>query len=129
MTAFQIEPILSQLEAALATRDIPRAWQLVAPLSAARTQDPRVGSVWLTMLRITPARESLVTEATEILEQWPMDNSLQLLGCDALIRAAELVAPDVPVSDTGAAVKAIEVAEKNLARLSAAERSDKAIGG
>jgi len=129
MTAFQIEPILSQLEAALATRDIPRAWQLVAPLSAARTQDPRVGSVWLTMLRITPARESLVAEATEILEQWPADNSLQLLGCDALIRAAELVAPDVPVSDAGAAVKAIEVAEKNLARLSAAERSDKAIGG
>jgi tetratricopeptide (TPR) repeat protein len=129
MTAFQIEPILSQLEAALATRDTQRAWQLLTPLSAARATDARVANIWLTMLRITPARESLVAEATEILEQWPADNSLQLLGCDGLIRAAELVAPDVPVSEAGAAQKAIEVAQKNLARLSAAERGDKAIGG
>lgn len=129
MTASQIEPILSQLEAALAARDTTRAWQLIAPLSAARTHDARVANVWLTMLRITPARESLVAEATEILEHWPADNSLQLLGCDALIRAAELVAPDVPVSESGAAVTASEVAARNLARLSAPERGDKAIGG
>ena len=129
MTAPHIESILSQLEAALATRDTQRAWRLVAPLSAARAEDARVANVWLTMLRITPARESLVAEAAEILEQWPADNSLQLLGCDALIRAAELVAPDVPVSETGAAAKAIEVAQRNLARLSGPERQDKAIGG
>ncbi|HET8937043.1 MAG TPA: tetratricopeptide repeat protein [Polyangiales bacterium] len=129
MTASQIEPILTQLEAALAARDTQRSWQLISPLTAARTSDARVANVWLTMLRITPARESLVSEVTEILEHWPNDNALQLLGCDALIRAAELVAPDVPVNEAGAAVKATEVAERNLSRLTAAEQADRSIGG
>jgi tetratricopeptide (TPR) repeat protein len=129
MTVSQIEPILSQLEAALAVRDTQRAWQLIAPLTAARAQDARVANVWLTMLRITPTRESLAPEVEEILEHWPADNALQLLGCDALIRAAELVAPDVLVSETGAASKATRVAERNLQRLSAADRAEPSVGG
>jgi hypothetical protein len=127
----QIESILPQLEEALAARDTQRAWQLIAPLYAARTHltDARVANVWLTMLRITPTRETLVAEAEEILEHWQRDSDLQLLGCDALIRAAELQAPDVPVSESGAAVKAVAVAERNLARLSAAQLADRAVGG
>lgn len=129
MTASSIDPILSQLEAALAARDMPRAWQLIAPLSAARTLDARVANVWLTLLRVAPARESLLAEALEILEHWPVDTTLQLLGCDALIRAAELVGLDVPVSEQGAAMQAVQVAERNLQRLSAAELADPKLGG
>lgn len=103
---------------------MPRAWQLIAPLSAARTLDSRVANVWLTLLRITPTRESLLAEALEILERWPADTTLQLLGCDALIRAAELVGLDVPVSESGAAMQAVRVAERNLKRLTAAELGD-----
>jgi hypothetical protein len=129
MTVSQIEPILSQLEAALAARDTQRAWQLIAPLSAARTSDARVANIWLTMLRITPTRETLPAEVEEILEHWPQDNDLQLLGCDALIRAAELVAPDVPVAETGPAAAATQVAARNLQRLSAAQKTDRAVAG
>ena len=129
MTASSIEPILSQLDSAITARDMQRAWQLISPLSAARTQDPRVASVWLTLLRITPTRESLGAEVLEILEHWPSDNALQLLGCDALIRAAELGGSDVPVSEEGPAAKAVQVAERNLQRLSAAELADAKLGG
>lgn len=125
----QLDPILDQLEHALASRDVARAWQLITPLSAARDRDVRVASVWLTLLRVSPGRESLVSEVAEILEHWPSDNVLQLAGCDALIRAAELLGPDVPVASEGAANRAAQLAERNLRRLSAAELADPEIGG
>lgn len=129
MNAPQLEPILAQLEQALAARDVERAWQLLAPLHAQRTLDPRVANVWLTLLRISPGRDGLLAEVTEILEHFQDDRELQLVGCDALIRAAELLGADVPISPEGAASQAIQVAERNLSRLSKAELGAPEVGG
>jgi tetratricopeptide (TPR) repeat protein len=129
MTSTPIESILDQIEKALAARDVPGAWRQLEPLRAQLDADARVANVWLTLLRVQPSRENLLEDVQQILKRFPDDGALQLSGCDALIRAAELVGPDMPVSPDGAAERAIQVAETNLMRLSPAARSDAAVGG
>jgi hypothetical protein len=129
MTSTPIEPILDQIEQALAARDTAGAWQKLEPLRSRLDQDPRVASVWLTLLRAQPSRENLLEDVQRVLTRWPGDQALQLSGCDALIRAAELPGPDMPVAKDGPAERAVAVAEANLLQLSAAARQDPAVGG
>ena len=129
MTSTSIEPILDQIEKALAARDVPGAWQKLEPLRAQLDLDPKVASLWLTLLRVQPSRENLLEDVQRVLARWPDERALQLSGCDALIRAAELAGPDMPVTAGGAAERAVQVAEANLMRLSPGERADAAVGG
>src|SRR3954462_4670190 len=94
-----IDAIVSQVEQALKDSDVPRAFEVVAPLVAdgRLEQDPRIARLWLTLLRCQPNRAGLVSDVARIAARWPDDAELQLAGCDALIRAAELLGPDVPV--------------------------------
>jgi len=129
MTSTRIEPILDDVEKALAARDVATAWRKLEPLRAQLDSEPRVANVWLTLLRIAPTRENLLEDVQHILARWPDDASLQLSGCDALIRAAELPGPDMPVDKGGPAERAVEVAEANLLKLSPQARKDPAVGG
>src|SRR5262249_46926507 len=90
MADLPIEPILRQLEQALAERDTARAFELLGPWSARLEDDARLAGAWLTLLRIAPGHAQLAEDVGRILTRYPLDRDLQLSGCDALIRAAEL---------------------------------------
>lgn len=124
-----IDAVLDQVDAALAKGESARAFELVAPLYAQVEHDVRLANVWLTLLRIAPKREHLKTDVERIVASWPDDNALQLLACDALIRAAELDGPDVPAGSDSAAARAVSLAETNLEKLAFEQRKQAAVGG
>lgn len=129
MTTASIDAVLASVEDALAKGDSARAFELVAPLYAQVEHDARLATVWLTLLRIQPRREQLRADVERIVARWPDDAALQLSGCDALIRAAELGGPDLPVGEDSAAQRAVKLAEANLERLSFEQRKQPALGG
>jgi tetratricopeptide (TPR) repeat protein len=129
MADFDIEPILADVDRALAENDATRAFGLLSPFSAHLDRDPRLASVWLTLLRIAPNRASLLDDIQRILARWPADRDLGLAACDALIRAAERLGPDAPIDTEGPAARAAQLAAQSLEKLSTAERSDPSIGG
>ena len=124
-----IQAILQRVDQALAARDTAKAFELLAPAYTQLESEPQLAAAWLTLLRISPARAGLVDDVLRILTRWPDERELQLAGCDALIRAAELGGPDVLPASDGPAARAVEVAQANLARLNDAERSDPKIAG
>ena len=93
MPATTVAQVLPQVSAALSAREIPRAFELLAPFYRQLDEDRDLASAWLTLLRIAPARTSLSEDVALILKRWPHDVELVTSACDALIRAAELEGP------------------------------------
>ncbi len=121
--------VMAEISRALEAKKPERAWELLTPLSARIPEDRELSLTWLTLLRITPNRPGLVAEVARVVTRWPSDPTLVLAGCDALIRAAELRAPDeLPPAD-GPAKLAADLAERCLATLPPAASGDPAIGG
>ena len=129
MPTFELDSVLAEVERALAARDPGRAFERLAPLAAELENDRRLAGVWLTLLRISPGRPGLQEDVARILAGWPEDADLALLGCDALIRAAELQGPDAPSGEDGPAWRAAELAARSWERLDDADRGDPAVGG
>jgi len=129
MNSSSLDSVISQVEQALSQGAVDRAFELVAPLTPQRSHDARLASLWLTLLRMRPGREGLLQDVEQLLARFPDDSALQLSGCDALIRAAELPGPDVPASSEGPAARAVAVAERNLEQLSFEQRKQAAMGG
>src|SRR6185295_2906946 len=96
--------------AALETGQPERAWQELAPLEPEIDRDPSAAAAWLDLLRMTPARATLIDEARRILARFPEDAALVTRACDALIRAAERLPPDEPPPQDGAARVAADAA-------------------
>jgi tetratricopeptide (TPR) repeat protein len=129
MNSLNIDDLVTQVEQALAQSDVARAIELVAPFRNRLEHDAALAKLWLTLLRIQPSREGLQSEVERIAKRWPDEAALQLAACDALIRAAELVGPDMPVPSDGAADRAVNLAETNLNRLALPQRKQAATGG
>jgi tetratricopeptide (TPR) repeat protein len=129
MADLDIEPILVDVDQALAANDAPRAFALLSPFVEQLDRDRRLASVWLTLLRVAPNRATLPDEVKRILTRWPDDRDLALAACDALIRAAERLGPDAPVDSEGPAARAAQLAAQNLEKLTAEQRQDPSIGG
>jgi hypothetical protein len=98
----------------LGAGDSAGAWAQLAPLADQLERDPALAALWLDLLRANPSRATLQAEATRVLARWPDDPALVTRACDALIRAAERIAPDVAQPEDGAAVKAAAAAERCL---------------
>jgi tetratricopeptide (TPR) repeat protein len=129
MAEFDIDPILADVDRALAEGDGPRGFALLAPFADQLERDPRLASVWLTLLRVVPGRASLKDDVARIVARWPDDRDLRLAGCDALIRAAERLGPDAPIDRDGPAARAAQLAAQGVAAVSEDERRDPKIGG
>jgi len=129
MNSQQVDAIIAQVEAALAQSRVQEAFEQLAVHVSRFEIEPRLARLWLTLLRIEPAREGLQQDVLRWVAHYPEDSALQLLGCDALIRAAERLGPDVPVASDGPAVRAVEIAERNLERLSFDQRKQAGVGG
>src|SRR5689334_22325124 len=89
--------------AALEAGDAVAAWQAMKPLEPQLERDQASAAAWLDLLRATPHRPTLEAEVDRILRSWPHDGALVTRACDALIKAAELVPPDVPPPARGPA--------------------------
>jgi len=129
MAELDLEPTLTQVEQALAARDTARAFSLLKPLKTRLDQDRRLATAWLTLLRIVPSHPGLIDDVDHILVHWSTDRDLRLAGCDALIRAAELLGPDAPSGQAGPALKAANLAAQSIEQLSAEARRDPNVGG
>jgi tetratricopeptide (TPR) repeat protein len=129
MADFDLDPILADVDRALAASDAPRAFTLLAPFADRLDRDRRLASVWLTLLRVAPGRASLSEDVTRILARWPDDRDLRLAACDALIRAAERLGPDAPIDRDGPAARAAQLAAQGLATLTDDQRRAPEIGG
>lgn len=98
----------------LGAGDSAGAWAQIEPLAAQLDRDPQLAALWLDLLRAQPSRASLVAEAARVLARWPDDPALVTRACDALIRAAERIAPDVAQPADSPAVLAASAAERCL---------------
>jgi hypothetical protein len=128
-TPLRIEPVLELVQAALDAREPAKALELLTPFASLLESDLQLAAAWLTVLRVNPSRAHVVEDVGRILTRWPGERALQHAGCDALIRAAEVLGPDVPSASDGPAVRAVAVADANLQQLTAAERADPKVGG
>jgi tetratricopeptide (TPR) repeat protein len=102
----------------LGAGDAAGAWAQLTPLSEQLGSDPELAALWLDLLRADPTRDSLVAEVTRVLARWPDDAGLVTRACDALIRAAERVAPDLAQPAESPAALAASAAEQCLQRCS-----------
>jgi tetratricopeptide (TPR) repeat protein len=117
METTRIHQAFERACAALEAGQTERAWQELAPLAPEIDRDPTAAGAWLDLLRMTPSRATLIDEARRILARFPEDAGLVTRACDALIRAAERVAPDEPPPEHGAAQLAAEASAACLAAL------------
>ena len=129
MSDLDLDPVLTQVEAALAARDSARALALLGPFRPRLVEDERLALSWLTLLRIAPNQRGLVDDVQRIVGRWPDHRDLGLAACDALIRAAELLGPDAPSGNDGPALRAANLAAKHLERLTPEQRRDPELGG
>ena len=123
------DAILQQVSRALEARKPDQAWELLAPLAPELPADRELALTWLTLLRVTPGRASLIGDVRRVLERWPTDTELVLAGCDALVRAAELRAPDEPPTADGPEALAVECADRCLEALDDTAKKNPALGG
>jgi hypothetical protein len=98
-----IQQALSEVEEALEQREPERAWAALAPFAPSIDADAELALAWLTLLRITPGRDGLRAQVQRILARWPNEPRVVMTACDALVRAAELKAPDEPPQADGPA--------------------------
>jgi len=129
MNSQQVDAIIAQVEAALAQGSVSKAFEQLAVHAPVFEFEPGLARLWLTLLRMEPAREGLQHDVLRWVAHYPEDSALQLLGCDALIRAAERLGPDVPPTSDGPAARAVEIAERSLERLSFEQRKQADVGG
>ncbi|HMI90013.1 MAG TPA: hypothetical protein VK509_01560 [Polyangiales bacterium] len=101
---------------ALEAGDANGAWAQLIPLAGQLDRDSELAATWLDLLRATPGRASLLEEVQRVLQRWPHDASLVTRACDALIRAAERVPPDLAQPPDGPAQLAVSAAEACLQR-------------
>ena len=128
MEATSIQQAFERACAALEAGQVERAWQELAPLAPEIDRDPAAAAAWLDMLRMTPARATLIDEARRILARFPEDAALVTRACDALIRAAERLPPDEPPPEHGAARVAADAAGACLAALDRRDDADELRG-
>jgi len=101
---------------ALQAGDAAGAWAQLTPLAGQLDRDAELAATWLDLLRATPSRASLLEEVQRVLQRWPHDATLVSRACDALIRAAERVPPDLAQPPDGPAQLAASAAEACLQR-------------
>lgn len=104
-------------------------WESLEPLRSRLTSDVDVARVWAEALRTSPARRTLLDEATEIVERWPADPLLVGASCDALVRAGERRPIDEPPLDATGPSLAASAADRAFGKLSPEERNDPDLGG
>jgi tetratricopeptide (TPR) repeat protein len=116
MSAESLAQRTAQAWRALESGDTAGAWAQLTPLAAQLDRDHELAAAWLDLLRATPGRASLLEEVQRVLQRWPHDAALVTRACDALIRAAERVPPDLAQPPHGPAQRAASAAEACLQR-------------
>ncbi|HEX7479777.1 MAG TPA: tetratricopeptide repeat protein [Polyangiales bacterium] len=124
-----IQRALTEVEKALKQREPERAWAALAPFAPSIDADADLALAWLTLLRITPGRDGLRAQVQRILARWPNEPRMVMAACDALVRAAELKAPDEPPQADGPAQLAAQAAQHALEGLSAADKANPDVAG
>ena len=114
MSASSLTEHRAQAWQALEAGDADAAWAVLVPLAEQLDRDRDVAALWLDLLRVTPGRTSLQQEAQRVLARWPDDAALVTRACDALIKAAERVPPDLAQPSDGPAQLAVSAAERCL---------------
>ncbi|MCA9535057.1 MAG: hypothetical protein KC593_15300, partial [Myxococcales bacterium] len=109
---------LSSLESG----DRAGAWSALEAHRGALAQDAELAWLWLDLLGQSPARPTLLAEASVILDAFPHDPVLVIAACDALNRAAERFPMDTPpLRREGPAQLAAAAAERCLRALPEAD--------
>ncbi|MGD8860792.1 MAG: tetratricopeptide repeat protein [Myxococcales bacterium] len=114
MTAIDISAAMQRASAAMQADDVDRAFAETAGLLEAAPKDPEAAAARLSLWRAAPNRRGLREEVERIISVWPEDPTIVTRGCDALIRAAELLPPDQLPPVDGPATVAARAAERCL---------------
>ena len=97
--------------------EVEQAFSAMTPFSASATEDRDHAISVISLWRHAPGRVGLLAEVSRLADAFPEDAEVVLAACDALIRDAERLAPDVPPPAQGAAHTAARLAQSCLERL------------
>lgn len=103
---------------------VNEAFSALTLFEAQATSDIGCALGFLALYRLAPGREGLVARVAAIAAAFPTTPAVTTRACDALIREAELLAPDEPPHPKAAAHTAVTVAQRCLDGLSETDRQD-----
>jgi tetratricopeptide (TPR) repeat protein len=115
MNSTHTDHLRARCHAALQRGDVEGAWRELSPLEDRLEHDRPAALAWLDLLRLTPERARLQGDVSRLLRHWALDALVVTRACDALIRRAELSAPDEPGADREALARAaVDAAQRCL---------------